>query len=212
MTALTGFAIVEQMGHRRVVGAVDEVDVCGQRFVRVTTLSTPPIVTLVHPQSLYAVTPCTEAHAQRAGGRDYSPLRELEAPDRGAYEALGDDEADVEHAQLERDHARLKTAADALWAYYLPGYDGLEAPLRALVDELSAALCEGGGEAPAVLVVDEEPVPPDGPCAHCAQWCGRLDYCFGCRAHICDAHSGPIALMDPHGPEDHLAPRGGGEP
>ena len=149
---MEGFAIVEQMGHRRVVGRVAEVEVCGQRMMQVSTLSEPPIVTLVHPQSLYAVTACTEAQARRAAGDDYSPLRELDAPSEADPPEWG---ARADAAQLERDHARLVNAGEALWGHYRDGYDALDPTLRALVGELSAALCEGGGDAP-----DEETAAP----------------------------------------------------
>lgn len=146
---MEGFAIVEQMGHRRVTGAVAEVEVCGQRMVRVSTLSEPPIVTHVHPQSIYAITACTEAHARRAAGQDYSPLRELEAPAPIDIHLFDDrDPEDDEAAQLARDFMRLKDAGEALWSHYSDRYDALEEPLRSLVGELGAALCEGGGDAP----------------------------------------------------------------
>ena len=76
---MEGFAIVEMMGHRRVVGRVSEAEVLGVRMLRVETLTLPPVVQLVSATALYCLTPCTEEQALRAGRYDPSPLRTLDA-------------------------------------------------------------------------------------------------------------------------------------
>ena len=76
---MEGFAIIEQMGHKRLVGRVSEAEVCGVKMLRVETLTEPPEVQIVHPQTFYAITPCTEEQARRAGEWIGSPLVNLGA-------------------------------------------------------------------------------------------------------------------------------------
>jgi len=73
------FAIVEQMGHRRFGAKVREVTRFGDACMEATVLSEPPVVTLVMPSSLFAVTFCTEAQARAANLR-HTGLPELDAP------------------------------------------------------------------------------------------------------------------------------------
>jgi hypothetical protein len=94
------FAIVEQMGQRRFGAHVEEADVLGEKMLKCTTLleagsGAPPIVTYVHPKSLYAFSPCTEAQARRAnvGWGSYVPP-ELRALPAGAAEPVA---YDAEH-------------------------------------------------------------------------------------------------------------------
>ena len=63
------FAIVEQMGHRRFGARVREVTRFGAACMEATVLSDPPVVTLVMPASIFAVTFCTEAQARAANLR-----------------------------------------------------------------------------------------------------------------------------------------------
>lgn len=85
------FAIVERMGHRRFGARVREVMRFGAACMEATVLTSPPMVTLVMPSSLFAVTFCTEEQARAANTR-YTGLPELEA--RGEEEFGDDDEAD----------------------------------------------------------------------------------------------------------------------
>jgi len=73
------FAIVEQMGHRRFGARIREVTRFGAACMEATVLSDPPVVTLVMPSSLFAVTFCTEAQARAANLR-HTGLPELDAP------------------------------------------------------------------------------------------------------------------------------------
>lgn len=81
---MNGFAIVEQMGHRKFGARIEEADVAGVRMLRCTILrADAEIVTVVHPQSLFALTPSTEDQARKAnaGWGSYAPpeVRELPA-------------------------------------------------------------------------------------------------------------------------------------
>lgn len=63
------YAIIEQMGHRRFGARIREVDFCGVKPLEATTLTEPPLTQRIHPQSLYALTGCTEEQARSACGR-----------------------------------------------------------------------------------------------------------------------------------------------
>lgn len=63
------YAIIEQMGHRRFGARIREVDFCGVKLLEATTLTEPPLTQRIHPQSLYALTGCTEEQARSACGR-----------------------------------------------------------------------------------------------------------------------------------------------
>lgn len=59
------FAIVEQMGHRRFGAEVREVEFCGAKLLECVLVTEPPIVLQIHPQSLYAITTCSEDQARK---------------------------------------------------------------------------------------------------------------------------------------------------
>lgn len=59
------FAIVEQMGHRRFGAEVREVEFCGAKLLECVLVTEPPIVLQIHPQSLYAITQCSEDQARK---------------------------------------------------------------------------------------------------------------------------------------------------
>lgn len=84
------FAIVEQMGHRRFGARIREVTRFGAACMEATVLSEPPVVTLVMPASIFAVTFCTEAQARAANLR-HTGLPELDA---GRHDDPGFDEDD----------------------------------------------------------------------------------------------------------------------
>lgn len=80
------WAIVEMLGHRRILGQLSEVTVAGSTMLRVDTPSDPPRSVLVAPASLYAITPCDEEHVRA----QTAPRPELSA----AYDEFVDDEGD----------------------------------------------------------------------------------------------------------------------
>lgn len=61
-------AIVELMGRTRFGALVTEAEVAGVKMLRCELCTPVPCVKLVHPQALFALTPCTEAQAKAACG------------------------------------------------------------------------------------------------------------------------------------------------
>jgi len=78
-TPFAGYAIVELMGHRRVAGFVEDVELFGGRMMKVTVPSTDqdsePSVQFYSPTALYSLLPCTEerARADAIGYGGYRP-------------------------------------------------------------------------------------------------------------------------------------------
>ena len=97
------FAIVEQMGHRRFGARVREVTRFGAACMEATVLSDPPVVTLVMPASIFAVTFCTEAQARAAN------LRHTGLPELDAGRPDGDDAEDEEDEEDEEPRAFVAT-------------------------------------------------------------------------------------------------------
>lgn len=62
------WAVVEMLGHRRILGQLSEVTVAGASMLRVDTPSEPPRSVIVAPASLYAITPCTEEQVRAQVG------------------------------------------------------------------------------------------------------------------------------------------------
>lgn len=77
------FAIVEMMGHRRFGARISEVEQFGIKMLRAEVLSEHSFVQDIHPQSIYAITRCTEEQAKAASRYTHSPAAEhqLPAPD-----------------------------------------------------------------------------------------------------------------------------------
>jgi len=77
-TSFSGWAIVEQMGHKTIVGHVSEQLVAGVPLLRIDVPgldgSTDPKATqFIHTSTLYALTPTTEAIARKAAARTVTP-------------------------------------------------------------------------------------------------------------------------------------------
>lgn len=81
------WAIVEVMGHRRLAGFVREVSIAGAGFLRVDVPSedisaAPKATQFLRPESIYALTPCTEEAARRvARSISIAPAAVWEFPD-----------------------------------------------------------------------------------------------------------------------------------
>lgn len=83
------YAIVELMGHQRFGAKIQEAELLGIKMLRCEVLTNPPYERDVHPQSLYAITRCTEERARFASRHLFSPavmpaerpLTQLGAPD-----------------------------------------------------------------------------------------------------------------------------------
>jgi hypothetical protein len=102
---LPGWAIIELMGHRRIVGYVAEVEVAGQGMLRVDTPSDPPTTQLYAPSALYAIHPATEDLARALAKRlRHEPVTVFDLPRalpeaqamefEGESEYLEDEDAD----------------------------------------------------------------------------------------------------------------------
>lgn len=94
MGAITGWAVVELMGHRRLVGKVEEVEVAGAGFLRVEVLGEGGAFTtqFYAPGAVYCVTPTTEQNALRCASLNtVAPVSpwELRLPERAGQEHAG---------------------------------------------------------------------------------------------------------------------------
>lgn len=86
------YAVVEAMGHRTLIGAITDATVAGKPVLRITRLDGKGEHYLA-PDSLYMVTPCSEAQARAAQSRLWTQLPAT------VQAAIGDgkpDEPDVE--------------------------------------------------------------------------------------------------------------------
>lgn len=92
-----GWCIVELLGHRRLGGYVREQEIAGKGFIRIDLPATEEhdgATQYVNPDSLYALTPTTEAIARRIAEDAPMPvtrweLRAIESPPAAPrYEAI----------------------------------------------------------------------------------------------------------------------------
>jgi len=74
------WAVVELMGHRRVVGRVTEQEIAGAGFLRIDIPSDPPQTQFYAPGSVYALTPVSEEAVRVAAKRSTDPITEWELP------------------------------------------------------------------------------------------------------------------------------------
>lgn len=83
-TKFEGWAILELMGHRRLGGYVVETQLAGAGFLRIDIPgadSEPAITQFYPPQSLYGLTPVTEAMARAVAARNVpQPVARWELP------------------------------------------------------------------------------------------------------------------------------------
>ena len=75
------YAIVEQMGHVRFGARVVQDTSWGITMLKCVVLTEPPSERIIHPQSLYALTPCTEEQARTANRGHSAPRLALPAPE-----------------------------------------------------------------------------------------------------------------------------------
>ena len=86
-------AVIELMGHQRIAGWVEEIEIAGAGFLRVDVPATtqgPGFTRLVSPKSVYAITPCVEETALRVAEHcRAAPFQawELGVPERPALPA-----------------------------------------------------------------------------------------------------------------------------
>lgn len=75
------WAIVELMGHRRLAGLAQEVQIAGAGMIRLDVPSKPPVTQFYSPSSIYCLTPTTEALARAFATRNSpAPVHAYELP------------------------------------------------------------------------------------------------------------------------------------
>lgn len=109
---LPGWLLVEQLGHKRLAGYVSEMTVAGVGMLRVDVPGDPPVTQLIHPSTLYALTPIDEALARQLAVRfrpqpvsrfdlpQLTPPRTVEA---AGYSVADEDEDDHGYNQEDDD-------------------------------------------------------------------------------------------------------------
>lgn len=103
-----GWAVVELLGHRRLVGRVSQVQLAGVEMLRVDIPTTAPTFLFVNPQSLYQLTPTIEAVVRAEVATEEEnrtrAQRQLSAP-----QPIVEGDADLEDFDLD-DQARSEAA------------------------------------------------------------------------------------------------------
>ena len=100
-SAWSGWAILELMGHRKLVGVVSECVIGSQAFIRIDVPSpladAPPVAAQFYsPSAVYCLTPTTEEVARQVAGQHLpAPVQRWELPaaetDSGGPGLYGDD-------------------------------------------------------------------------------------------------------------------------
>jgi len=79
--AFAEWAVLELMGHRRLAGFVEEVELAGQGVLRIDIPSEPPVTQFYGVGSMYSLTPTTEAIARGLASRSSpAPVIRYELP------------------------------------------------------------------------------------------------------------------------------------
>jgi len=92
-----GWAILELMGCRRLIGYLTEQEIAGRAFLRIDVLTEPPATQFYGAEAVYCITPATEETARAAAKLNrVAPVQrwELPAPPQLIVKP-GDDEADL---------------------------------------------------------------------------------------------------------------------
>lgn len=103
-----GFAILELMGHRRLVGRLSEATIAGAAFIRIDVPDAEGLETtqFYAPSAVYAITPTTEDVVRRAAKTNsVQPISPYELRERTPVLTIGrpardDDEEDDEDRDL----------------------------------------------------------------------------------------------------------------
>jgi len=89
------WAVVELMGHRRVIGRVSEQEIAGAGFLRIDLPTDPPQTQYYAPGSVYAITPVSEEAARLAARRAADPISVWELPEQIRAAISQDDPAEL---------------------------------------------------------------------------------------------------------------------
>ena len=94
-TPWSGWAIVELLGHRRILGHVTEATIAGGSFLRIETVDDPPVVQFYPPGSVYCLTPTSEDVVRRhTTPRPPLAIRRVDDVAVEDYADVEDDEAE----------------------------------------------------------------------------------------------------------------------
>jgi hypothetical protein len=75
------WTILELMGHRRLAGYVQEVEIAGKGYLRIDIPSEPPVTQIYGPDAIYCMTPTTEEIARGlAKSVHLAPVSRYELP------------------------------------------------------------------------------------------------------------------------------------
>jgi hypothetical protein len=81
------WVILELMGHRRLAGYVQEVEIAGKGYLRIDIPGTPPVTQIYGPDAVYCMTPTTEEIARGLASKTRTvPVHRYELP---AAEPMG---------------------------------------------------------------------------------------------------------------------------
>lgn len=79
-----GWFIIEQMGHKRLAGFIQEQQIAGCGFLRIDVpgdAEAMPVSQFIHPSTVYCLTPCTEEVVRALVKKmNYTPPGLLELP------------------------------------------------------------------------------------------------------------------------------------
>ncbi len=77
-----GWAILELMGHRKLVGYISEAEIAGRPLLRIDVPQEPPVTEFYSPDAVYCISPTTEATVRGiiAHGRRREPVSRYEVP------------------------------------------------------------------------------------------------------------------------------------
>lgn len=108
-----GWAILELMGHRRLIGRVSEATIAGCAMLRIDVLTKDGESTQFYSgASIYAITPTTEEMAHRAATLStVAPITKWELPERGrTAQAQADAAMDAIEREIdeEDEHERME--------------------------------------------------------------------------------------------------------
>ncbi len=97
MSAYSGWAIVELMGHRQRAGEVSEVEMCGCKLLRIDTpvADADPVTEFYGGAAIFSIRPCSEAVARMVATRldDTRPVAPLTLR---APEPVADDDGELD--------------------------------------------------------------------------------------------------------------------
>ena len=94
---LTGWVILELMGHRRLTGYLTEQEIAGRAFLRIDVPTEPPATQFYGAEAVYCITPTTEEIARAAAKLNrVAPIQRWELPPAKPVTSPEDDDGVIE--------------------------------------------------------------------------------------------------------------------